>query len=72
MPRLLSKLRSMPGVAKRARLIAAVLFGLAAATSWWIVIEQGPSPARVIAAVATTVVVLLDVFLPNRKRRLRR
>jgi len=35
--------------------LTAILFVVMAVVSWWILIEDGPSPARLIAAIAATV-----------------
>jgi len=72
MPRLLSKLVLSPSARRRAHVIAAVAFGCVAAISWWQVVTEGATSARVLSAVASTVVVVLEVFLPRRRRLLRR
>lgn len=72
MARLLSRFAVSARAKQRARVISAILLGLVAAMSWWGVIEDGATPARVVVAVATSVAVLLDVLLPKRRRLLRR
>jgi DMSO/TMAO reductase YedYZ heme-binding membrane subunit len=71
MPRLLSRIAVTPRAQGKLRRLSVVLLVLLAAFSWWSVIQEGPSPARVILAVATTVAAVLDAFVPK-KRRLRR
>jgi hypothetical protein len=56
----------------RARRIADVLFVALAIVGWWVVAEDGASPARLIAAVAASLAAVLQVFLPRRGRLLRR
>jgi hypothetical protein len=53
----------------RLLLVSIVLFGLMAIISWWMVIEDGPSPARVIAAVATSVGAVLQAIVRRREIR---
>ena len=72
MPRLLARLAASPRTRQRAHLIGVALFGIVAAFSWWIVKEEGATPARVLTAIASTAVVLLELFLPKRRRLLRR
>jgi hypothetical protein len=43
-----------PRVRARLLLATTALFAVMAILSWWTVAEDGPSPARVIAAIATT------------------
>ncbi len=69
---LLSRFAVSPRAKQRARLISVIVFGVVAAMSWWSIIEEGASPARVITAIVTSVAALLDALLPKRKRLLRR
>ena len=72
MPRLLSRFLKSPEAKQKAHRVAGVMFLLVAAFSWWIVIEDGASPARVIGGVAASVAAVLELFLPKRRRLLRR
>ena len=58
-----------PQVAARIRRLTMVGFALAAAISWWIVIDEGPSDARVITAIITTLVVVVELTLRRRQRK---
>ena len=72
MPRLLTKLAASPRSKQRVRIIIALVFGAVAVVSWWGVKVEGASPARVLTAITSSVVVLLEVFLPKRRRLLHR
>ena len=72
MPKLLSRFLKSPEAKKKAHRIAGALLFLVAAVSWWIVIEEGASPARVINGVVASAVAVLELFLPNRPRLMRR
>jgi hypothetical protein len=50
---------------------AAVMFTLVALVAWWMVLEEGSTPARLLAAGASTVAALVEL-LPWRRRLLRR
>lgn len=65
---LLSRFVVSPRAKRRARVISVFLFGLLAVLSWWTVVEDGPSTARVITAIMATAAVILDVALPKRRR----
>jgi len=46
-----------------------MLFALIAVVSWWMVIEDGPSPARLIAAIVTSVGAVIQVTVRGRAAR---
>lgn len=46
---------------RRAHAIAAALFCAGAVVSWWMVVDEGPSTARMMAAVATSVAAVAEV-----------
>jgi hypothetical protein len=71
MPKLVSRFLKSPEAKKKAHRVAGVIFLLVAATDWWIVIEDGATPARVIAGVAASVAAVLELFVPRRRRLLR-
>lgn len=71
MPKLLRRFLKSPEAKKKAHRVAGVMFLLVAATDWWIVIEDGATPARVIGGVAASVAAVLELFLPRRRRLLR-
>lgn len=50
------------------RLFSTVIFVLAAGVGWWTVLEDGPSPARVIAAIAMTAAAVVQVVARLRAR----
>jgi len=72
MPKPMTKFLKSPEAKQRAHRIAGVIFLLVAAIDWWIVIEDGASPARVLGGVAASVAAVLELFLPRRRRLLRR
>ena len=72
MLRLLSRSAVSPQARRRVHVFAAVAFGCVAAVSWWQLATEGATTARVIGAVFSTVVVVLELLLPGRKRFLRR
>ena len=45
-----------------------VIFAVAALVNWWIVAEDGASPARVLAAVATTAGAVVQAVVFYRQR----
>jgi len=47
---------------RRAHAIAAALFCAGAVVSWWLVIDEGPSTARVVAAFATSLAAVAEVL----------
>jgi hypothetical protein len=47
---------------QRAHAIAATLFCAGAVVGWWLVVDEGPSTARVLAAVATSVAGVAEVI----------
>lgn len=46
---------------QRFTILSAVLFGVGAFLSWWMLIEEGRSAARLLTAVATTAAAVLQV-----------
>lgn len=58
----------------RARLqrISWILMLMVALLGWWLVVEEGASPARVIGAVAATAAAVLQALVPGRRRLLGR
>lgn len=68
MPRLLSRFLKSPEAKQKAHRVAGVMFLLAAAVSWLVVIEDGASPARVIGGIAASVAAVLELFVPRRRR----
>ncbi len=72
MAKLLGRLLRSPRARARLRVLTAVLFGLVAVLSWWGIITEGHSTARVIGAIASSIVFVLEAFLPKRRRFLRR
>lgn len=72
MPGPMSRFARSPQAKRRARVVSTVLFVLLAGLSWWSVADEGPSTARVVAAVATSAAAIVQLFLPHRKRLLRR
>ena len=57
-----------PQIAARIRRLILVGFALTAAISWWVVVDEGPSDARVITAVVTTLVVVVELTVRRRRR----
>jgi len=55
-----------PQIVARIRRLTIVGFALTAAINWWMVVDEGPSNAKVITAIVTTLVV---VELTVRRRR---
>ena len=72
MPRLLSRLPLSPRAIRRVHAFAIVAFACVAVVSWWQVATEGATAARVIGAVFSTIVVVIEVLFPGRKRFLRR
>lgn len=72
MPRLLGRLLVSDRAKQRARLISLVAFAAVALISWWAIIDEGPTRARVIGAIAATFAVLIESLWPQRPRLLRR
>jgi hypothetical protein len=68
----MSRLVKTPEARARLRKLSAVLFALTACLAWWSVAVEGASPPRVIGAAAATVAALLEIFLPKRRRLLRK
>jgi len=71
MPRLLAGFIKTPEARRRIRAFTVVVFVLLAAISWWSIATEGPTPARVISAVASTIVAVLEAFVPKRRGLLR-
>jgi putative flippase GtrA len=71
-PGLLSRFLRTPEARRKLRYVTAGVFGLVALVGWWSVMDEGASPARVLAAAASTVVALIEIFLPKRRRLLNR
>ena len=71
MPGLVSRFLKSPQAKQRAHRVAGVGLFLVAAVNWWIVIEDGASPARVLGAVVASVAAGVELFLPRRRRLLR-
>jgi hypothetical protein len=59
-----------PRLRSRLALLTTVLFPALAVVSWWMVVEDGPSPARVTAAIATTAGAIVQGIVHVRGRRL--
>jgi len=57
-----------PQIVARIRRLTMIGFALTAAINWWMVIDEGPSDARVITAVVTTLVVVVELTLRRRRR----
>ena len=72
MLRLLSRLAVSPRARRRVHVFAGIAFGFLAAVSWWQLATEGATTARVIGAVFSSIVVVLEVLSPGRKRLLRR
>ncbi|MBN2565595.1 MAG: hypothetical protein JXB46_07770, partial [Candidatus Eisenbacteria bacterium] len=68
MARLFSVFVRSPEVRARMRRISVLLLTVGALIGWWMVVDEGPSRARVIGASATSVAALLQVFFPGRRR----
>ena len=57
-----------PQIAARIRRLTIVGFALTAAINWWMVVDEGPSNARVITAIVTTLVVIVELTVRRRRR----
>ena len=57
-----------PHIVARIRRLTMIGFALTAVINWWMVIDEGPSDARVITAVVTTLVVVVELTLRRRRR----
>jgi len=57
-----------PRIVARIRRLTLVGFALTAAISWWMVVDEGPSDARVITAIITTLVVVVELTVRRRRR----
>lgn len=57
-----------PRIVARIRRLTLVGFALTAAVSWWMVVDEGPSDARVITAIVTTLVVIVELTVRRRRR----
>jgi hypothetical protein len=57
-----------PQIAARIRRLTIVGFALTAAINWWMVVDEGPSNARVITAIVTTLVVVVELTVRRRRR----
>lgn len=62
----MSALVSSPQVKSRLLVLTAALFAVLAILSWWMVIEDGPSPARLLAAIAATVGAIIQTAIRKR------
>jgi len=58
-----------PRIVARIRRLATVGFALTAAISWWMVVDEGPSDARVITAIFTTLAVVVELTVRRRRRK---
>ncbi len=72
MPKLLSRFMKSPEAERKARRISLAMLFIIAAVNWWIVIEDGASPARVIAGVVASLVAMIELLFPRRRRLFRR
>jgi uncharacterized membrane protein len=72
MPKLISRFLASSSGKHRAHLITGIAVVLVAAVNWWLVVDEGPSPARIIAGIVASVAAVLELVLPNRRRLLRR
>lgn len=72
MPGLLSRVTMSARAKRRFRVASVAMLAIVAALSWWMVADEGPSPARLIAAIVTSVAALLELLLPRRRRLFRR
>ena len=68
MPKMLRGVIKSPTVRRRLLLISGLVFVLVAALSWWTVMEEGATTARVLAAVASSVAAVLQLAFPTRRR----
>lgn len=68
MARLMSRFAKTPAAKKRLRLVTALLFGIVAALGWWTIAQEGSTPARLLTAAASTVVAVLEILVPGRRR----
>ena len=57
-----------PQIVARIRRLTLVGFALTAAISWWMVVDEGLSDARVITAIITTLVVVVEFTVRRRRR----
>ena len=57
-----------PQIVARIHRLTMVGFALTAAISWWMVIDEGPSDAKVITAIVTTLVVVVELTVRRRRR----
>ncbi len=57
-----------PRIAARIRRLMVVGFALTAAINWWMVVDEGPSNARVITAIVTTLVVVVELTVRRWRR----
>jgi hypothetical protein len=71
-PGLLSRKAMTEQGKRRLRVVSTLALAAVAVLSWWMVIEEGASGAKLLAAIATSVGVLLEIALPGRRRLLRR
>ncbi|MFZ1948420.1 MAG: hypothetical protein WAW06_12810 [bacterium] len=72
MPKILSRFLKSAEAKKRAHRIAGFMLLLVAMVDWWIVIEDGVSPARVITGIAASGAAVLELVFPRRRGLLRR
>jgi uncharacterized membrane-anchored protein len=57
-----------PQIVARIRRLTLVGFALTGAISWWMVVDEGPSDARVITAIVATLVVVVELTVRRRRR----
>jgi len=69
---LLSRFAVSERAKKRLRVISVVMLGVVAALSWWAVVEDGPSAARVILAIVSSVAAVVQAVDPRGRRAARR
>jgi hypothetical protein len=72
MPGPLSRFARSPSAKRRLRLLSIVALAGVAALSWWTIVEQGASTARVLTAVVSSAAVLAQALWPHGARRGRR
>jgi hypothetical protein len=68
MPGRARQLVKSPEAKRRLRYFTAALFGVVAALSWWNIYTEGRSTARLITAVVGTVVAVIEISFPERRR----
>lgn len=51
-----------PRAKRRVQILMIVAFATLAITNWWLVIDEGPSTARVLAAIISTAIVIVTRF----------